>query len=340
MNTESGRVVLEKGEQSRLINGIIKAKVVKYIDLAVILKVSPRTLSNWRQERYLVPKRAYDVLCGLANYEPEIQEVRKEYWSTSKAGRAYIMKHGRPKCDENYRKEMWRRWLKKKGFSLRNRRNKVSIKKSMGLAELIGIILGDGSVSKYQVTITLNKNDDKEYLNEVEKLIINNLGVRPKRYKREKYNTENIVISNKNFIEYLEDIGIRQGSKKRNNIHIPDWIKHENKYLKHCMRGIFDTDGCIYQEVHKIKSNKYKYLRFAITSYIPNLRIDIYDCLRDLGFKSKIRSRRNIALESLKDIVKYFNLIGSSNPKHIRRFNKFMEGSDNGYSTGLENRVL
>ncbi|MBM4467703.1 MAG: hypothetical protein FJ014_19490 [Chloroflexi bacterium] len=43
--------------------------------------------------------------------------------------------------------------------------------KSPLLAEFIGIMLGDGSITDHQVTVTLNKTDDAEYANFIRELI-------------------------------------------------------------------------------------------------------------------------------------------------------------------------
>jgi len=45
--------------------------------------------------------------------------------------------------------------------------------------------------------------------------------------------------------------------------------------------------------------------------------------LDHLGIKSKIRGERVVSIEHFTEIQKYFTIVGSSNPKHVRRFISF-----------------
>ncbi len=45
--------------------------------------------------------------------------------------------------------------------------------------------------------------------------------------------------------------------------------------------------------------------------------------LISLGIGAKIRGNRAVTIERFTDIQEYFRIVGSSNPKHVRRFAQF-----------------
>ena len=48
-------------------------------------------------------------------------------------------------------------------------------------------------------------------------------------------------------INFLEDKGFKPGNKIKNKLRIPSWIKNNRKFLKACLRGLYDTDGSVYK---------------------------------------------------------------------------------------------
>src|SRR5207244_1846894 len=104
---------------------------------------------------------------------------------------------------------------------------------------------------------------------------------------------------------------------------IPAWIIDNKELSAACVRGIFDTDGCIFQERHRIKEKLYCYPRWSLVSMSNNLRLTISDILSGLELSPRIRNNRSVNLESRSDINAYFELIGTSNLKHLNRFRTF-----------------
>ena len=107
-------------------------------------------------------------------------------------------------------------------------------------------------------------------------------------------------------------------NKKKNKIRIPSWIYTNNDYLKACIRGLVDTDGCLYK--------KYKYpriLQIEFYSAIPTLLSDFRRIMMKLGFKvSKIIQRKNGAapkcgIYSKRGVQKYCTTVGFKNPRYI-----------------------
>ena len=107
----------------------------------------------------------------------------------------------------------------------------------------------------------------------------------------------------------------------KQQVGIPDWIMENCEFRKSCLRGLFDTDGCIFHERHKIKNKVYSYKRLNFTNASLNLVKSVQTILSDLGFKPKIRRKfRVVQIEDLKGINTYFETVGTSNPKHKLRF--------------------
>lgn len=103
-------------------------------------------------------------------------------------------------CDPKYRKKRWHEWWNEEGKYKKHPIINAPAPfnqppYSLELAEFIGIILGDGSLSKNQLTITLHKFDDKDFISYVKNLIKRLLGVAPSVYRFQKGKKENQSIS-------------------------------------------------------------------------------------------------------------------------------------------------
>ncbi len=187
-------------------------------------------------------------------------------------------------------------------------------------------MIGDGGITEKQVTVTLNYITDKEYINFVSNLFKKLFTVEPALYKREKESVVNIVISRVKLVRFCKSLGLKVGNKLRQRVDIPNWIKKETKFKITCLRGLMDTDGCIFNECHNINNKRYCYPKLSFVSYSKNLRYSVFKILSELGFHPKIRNNRSVQLESKKDVIKYFQLVGTNNLKHKRRFKRIVFG--------------
>src|SRR5258708_540331 len=135
-----------------------------------------------------------------------------------------------------------RKWENHKFCSIRcsnrfnlNNKNKPEIPQryNQNLSELFGILLGDGSVTKYFAKIYLNRTADKGYEEYVAKLckkLFGNKVVTLRDVPKE--GTNQIQISSKSVCDYLRNIGF--DPKVRN---IPTWITKNDNFRKFCVRG-------------------------------------------------------------------------------------------------------
>lgn len=135
----------------------------------------------------------------------------------------------------------------------------LNLEKTPLVAELFGIILGDGYlqstrrerkdrfVSAYRTVITLHSKE--EQLKERTCSIFRNLvGKEPQIYRLKNSDAVQIVLNSKEFIRELEKLGLETGNKVENQVEVPDWIIKDKKYEKRCLRGLVDTDGAIYRQ--------------------------------------------------------------------------------------------
>ena len=68
-----------------------------------------------------------------------------------------------------------------------------------------------------------------------------------------------------------------EGSKIAQNAHVPDWILANLKFSKACLRGLIQTDGCVYTD------RGYPMVNF--TNNIEQLALDVRKIMEDLGFR-------------------------------------------------------
>ncbi|EKE10714.1 MAG: hypothetical protein ACD_15C00208G0003 [uncultured bacterium] len=77
----------------------------------------------------------------------------------------------------------------------------------------------------------------------------------------------------------------KEGSKYKQKVSIPDWVKNNKTYSKHCLKGLFETDGSIYMD------RGYKMANFV--TIIPTLATDVLEMITRLGFVPNMQTRKN-----------------------------------------------
>jgi hypothetical protein len=188
------------------------------------------------------------------------------------------------------------------------------------LAELIGIMMGDGGMSLYQATITLHHVDDSEYCGFVADVIKRLFGYKPDVHHLPHASVLKIVMSRVELVRYLHTLGLPMGDKIRKGLDIPRWIKTDDSLLRACIRGLIDTDGSVFTHRYISKGKLYSYKKLSFTTASTALRLSVRDALVGLGVRARIGSNNDVRLDSSKDMRTYFSLIGTHNPKHLRRY--------------------
>jgi hypothetical protein len=98
------------------------------------------------------------------------------------------------------------------------------------------------------------------------------------------------------------------GPKHVQNVRVPKWIFLNEEYMKKCLQGLFETDGCIY------KDRKYTYVNF--TTIIPELANDVIKMIKILDYSPTIQStiqksgKRKFVVRICKNSVDFIKEIG------------------------------
>ena len=195
--------------------------------------------------------------------------------------------------------------------------------RGVDLSAFIGIMLGDGGIrSKYQFTVSLNFENEREYADYVGRLIKRLFSVEHIIHKRKDSKAADIVVSSVRAVDFLLKQGLLEGNKIKSQVDIPAWIKENPEYQKACLRGLFDTDGSIYVHRYKVNNKEYSYTKMNFTSRSRPLLTSVHGILSILGIKAFIHGD-NVYINSREDVNKYTRIIGTSNPKFIDRWQSF-----------------
>lgn len=201
--------------------------------------------------------------------------------------------------------------------SNRNNSNVVALPStySAELAEAFGILLGDGSLSKYFVKTYSNYHLETAYADFIKRLFEKLFpGASICRYDRPVRGAIEIQISSRSVAEYFVSIGFDARTRK-----IPSWISQERKYVAAAVRGLFDTEGSVGVKRFKGKHGDYIYKQLCVTNSNENVLQFLERSLVSLGFRPTRNSKKNIYISNKLDIKRYMEDIGSHNPKLKRK---------------------
>ena len=292
------KVKLKRGYQKKLINLAKGRRNLTWKELSKILHLNEMYIANeLKNEKRLISEEAYYHLCNLShqNYDKYIEEKLDNNWGRAKGG-------------------------------LNSTRKEVLLikEKSKELAELIGIILGDGNIwikkgGYYYLTIVGDAKKDRNYLLKYVKPLVKKLFKKEMHTREHRTNNELFLyIGSKDIVFTLMQFGLKSGDKVKNNVGIPSWIFDSNEHVVACVRGLIDTDG----SVCPITGRDYPYIWFS--SAIPNLMEDFSKAMKQLGIKTSkwnIKQKRasDIYIGSKEMIRKYLKTISFKNQLHLTK---------------------
>ncbi|MBI4158910.1 hypothetical protein HY500_01475 [Candidatus Woesearchaeota archaeon] len=184
------------------------------------------------------------------------------------------------------------------------------------LAEIFGILNGDGHISKVNHEIcVVGSALEKDYLLYVKNMFEKNLNL---KFKIEQQNNKlKVRTYSKNLANLLNTkYGIPKGNKL-GKLKVPKQVYKSKKLLTSYVRGLFDTDGSIYQRrkkdtVIEIISADRRYLKEIKKILILNLGIKV-------GVSGK-----NLYIYKKKDIKRFFEKIRPANSKHLKKYNIYL----------------
>jgi len=212
---------------------------------------------------------------------------------------AKISKTFKRKKIDNFKK--WRERAVKLGIL---RKQSFHLKQNGDLAELIGVILGDGYIGKFprtEILAIFSNLNNPGFIKRYTLLIKKVFGKDPTVSKRNDSKCVKISIYQK---EISKRLGIPIGARKNQNIKIPSWILKNKKYLKRYLRGLYEAEGsiCVHRPTYTYK--------FLFANRNESLLNNVYQALKILGFhphrsKYKVQISRKEEVYKIKDLIKF-----------------------------------
>jgi len=159
-------------------------------------------------------------------------------------------------------------------------------------------MLGDGNILGNRVRIAFDKRNTN-YIIYVSRLITAIFGIKSKKEILERTNQAYLYFTNLFAVEKLIHLGLIAGNKIENSLGIPRWIKENKAYSKACIRGLIDTDGCIY----KCKREKQIYIKF--TNFNKQLLRDFREITLELKYPFAKANKNNLCLYRKNEVVRF-----------------------------------
>lgn len=310
------RVKFKKGEQRIFFN-----KVIEKLNCFSLRKLSDydldipySTLKKYYSEYYLLPFPLFKKLCSLSKIKKNSLNISylPGNWGAVKGGKKGIVS-----MMKKYSSQL-PLWRIRGGMNspIPKTKDITYPELNENLAEFIGAYLGDGTLTKYFIRISGDYRYDLPYFNYLSKLIFKLFGIKPIIIKEKRLvNTAHLLIFSKKICSFLkDDYGIKYGHKIRNKTCVPKDILKDKELSIACLRGLVDTDGSVSRRGKGGSqfcvqfTNHNKKLLYQANSIGKRLRIFTYITGNGTG------------TNKWENILKYFEIVGSSNLRHIVRF--------------------
>jgi len=293
----------------------------------------PRTrFQRYKYGEALLSRQVFDSMLKFLPKEEQdafIEKVivKSENWGAIKGGK------------NNYKKnsaEIIKRL--RKGFEDHLQPVDISNPLTEKLCEFVGAVIGDGCIdshvdnkgkSKYHINITGNAELDKDYLTNVIPSIAKDMfNINSYVYFRSDSKTVILNFYSKTLFALLTRRFYFPIGKKTSTIKIPEEILNSNeKCVFAAIRGIFDTDGCVFIDRRKIYNKHYP--RITLTIVSEPLFLQLKNFLKDyFTLYTRYYAKRNshcLEIYGHEQLTKWMQLIGFSNKRHLNKVEKLNE---------------
>ena len=186
----------------------------------------------------------------------------------------------------------------------------INIEEDTALSELIGIILGDGYIqmtvrNREDRTVTANRlvvtlHEEEELLRDRSTELIKEVFNRePTLTSLKGQATIQIILHSKEIIETLIEEGLQPGNKVDNQISVPSWIMKDEELEKKCLKGLIDTDGCIYKQ----KTDGRTIIQFK--NHSENLLRDFEKMCSDINIETSDGGKHITQIASQSEVKKF-----------------------------------
>lgn len=329
------RLVFSAGQQKLFLNEVADKLKLSADALGELVGISGRSFRDWMREKTIGTEKGLMKLSDLSGIKlPEVVEVREEFWSGrvfgSRAAKIRLKLYGPPgttagrarggKVSQMRRKENPEYY---RTLECKVENEFKSPSHSEELAEFVGVLLGDGCLTKRQCGISVSLKVDKPYSKYLRRMIYGLFGRKPSMLVYERWSVIVLLVTGVKFVKLLEGFGLKIGNKVANQVDIPDWIKANRDYYRSCVRGLFDTDGGSYFHVHSTGGYRYRHFGITFTSASEPLLDSFYKGVLVEGIGARLTGQ-NVMVYNMVGVRKFFDVFEPRNEKHRRRLEKHL----------------
>ncbi len=323
------------GQQRAFLEGVLRLTGTDIDDLATRIGVCARTVSDWRRERWQMNDQSLKRLCRLEKLPTPAQiTLLPEHWSVKKAARLGGLRHvalyGPPGTLEGRRRgglaaqaTLYARTKGNPGGGWKTRKTILTPVHSEDLAEFIGIMLGDGCIrNQWQVGVSFNQHGDRPYAEFIWKMIKRLFGLEAAYSIRS--SSVDLVVSSTALVAFLQERGFPKGSKRETLTAVPSWVQDTQNIRIVCLRGLMDTDGCVFRHRYRVNGKEYSYPKLAFASASPCLVQFVVKSFQMLDLPAYVHQQgQRVFVYSRKAVVRYFEIVGTHNPRYRQRFEEY-----------------
>ena len=318
------KAVFAEGELAQFLQQVEARSGLKCEQLGKVVGMSGRTLRDWKREKFHPPQNVILELSRMTGVPVPDHTTLPQYWYVKKggyiSGKKYFAKYGTLGTRADRQKGGRQSWLKRRATQELWEQYTNTFQKpeeSQDLAEFFGILLGDGSLNRFQCRIYLSSKPDDDYAHYIVGLITRLFSYKASLIKSRREKMFTIMISGVNFINFLCSKGLHIGNKVKQQVSVPPWISSNTEFAKACIRGLIDTDGCFAIHRYSVNGKKYSYPKIVFSNRSLPLLEFVYAGLEHLGFNPKKSAKYQVWLHNQREVQRYMREIGSRNCKKI-----------------------
>lgn len=188
----------------------------------------------------------------------------------------------------------WRKLAKQSGIIPKSY---PALKKNGDLAELMGVVLGDGHISQFprteELTLFSNSNN-KGFVERYSSLVEKIFNKKPYVAKVSSCNCIRIRIYEKYISRRL---GVPLSPRGKKTIRIPPWIFKSRPYMLRYLRGLYEAEGshCVH-----LPTSTYK---FFFSNKNTSMLANVFRLMKKLGFHPHMSKRNDSVQVSRKEEV-------------------------------------
>ena len=332
-SSANSRAIFSVGAQRQVLEAVYeKLGRGSWTSIAKLCGVHRRTLADWRREKYTISLTAVTALRSRWPELPVPTSVVSPFRHLKRAGHLGALnryrKHGNPGTPAGRRKggrttqQLFRSdpaRAKRIGFITRKTIRRPP--RSAQLAELVGVLLGDGHIARWQVMVYLNLTERAMAIH-VQRLVKRLFGVVPALYRRQTHFV--VAASSRSLVEWLTRCGVCPGDKMKHRTAVPAWVFRGPGLMRACLRGLIDTDGSLFTHRHRTNNHAYEHLGISFTSYSPSLLRSVTQLMAELNFEARVYPRRgHVMLYRWDQVQRYMNEIGTRHPHRRELFERY-----------------